>query len=155
MVEAAVSDTIRSKYKGISTVFPYAVLREREGRHETLDVFLSVARAAMQREFVWGRIEPLITTLLVEESHISLKWAALLVAPHIPWRQLTNGERVVELWAAATSAVPYTDDIGQSVVDTLLQIACLGRLSPHVPVGMWSLLNIAGSGRADEHRLSS
>ena len=58
-----------------------------------------------------------------EKTPTPLKWAAILVSPHVPWWQFEDGERLVQLWADASSAVPYTDEVGQSVVDTLLQIA--------------------------------
>ena len=141
IVKTAVPGTVLSKRKAISTLFPYAVSREREGRHKMLDMFLRLARVPMQSGFAWRRIEPLITALLVEESPIPLKQAAILASPHVHWRQSPDCEHLVRLWAAAASAVPYTDNIGQSVVDTLFQIAHSGSLSPHIPVSMWSWLN--------------
>jgi hypothetical protein len=44
------------------------------------------------------------------------------------------------MWAAAASAVPYTDETGQSVADTLLHIAFNDSLQPHMPIDMWSWL---------------
>jgi hypothetical protein len=49
-------------------------------------------------------------------------------------------EHWVQQWAAAASAVPYTDEIGQSVADTLLHIASNTSLQPHIPIDMWSWL---------------
>lgn len=141
MVGAAGPDTIRLKRKAISALFPYAILQEQGGQNEMFDVLLRVAKVSMQGGFIWHHLESPVTALLDEERLISLKRTTLLVSPHIPWQQLRNGEHLVRLWAAAASAVPYTDDIGQSVVDTLLQIAHLDPLSPHIPVAMWSWLN--------------
>ena len=142
MIEAADPDPIRRNRKAISALFPYAARQEREGRHEMLEVILQIARASTQSGFIWHRIGPLATTLLDEEGPVSPKRAMVLALPHIPWQKLTNREYLIKLWAVAASAVPYTDDIGQSVVDTLLQITYyLGSLSPHIPIGMWSWLN--------------
>ena len=47
---------------------------------------------------------------------------------------------MVARWAAAASAAPYTEEIGQSVVDTLLHIASVDFLRPHIPVDIWTLL---------------
>ena len=47
---------------------------------------------------------------------------------------------IMELWLAAASVVPYTDNIGQSVVDTLLQMASNYKLRSHIPVTAWHWL---------------
>ena len=90
---------------------------------------------------MWHRIEPLFTTLLNEGSPVSVKRAVILASPHLPWQKFANGERAVQLWAAAASAVPYSDAVCQSVSETLLQIAFDDILRPHIPVRMWSWLN--------------
>ena len=90
---------------------------------------------------MWRRVEPFVITLLSEESHVSPKRAVILTSPHLPWVEFTSGERLTKLWAGAAPAVPYTDEVGQTVVDTLLQIASDDTLRPHIPDGMWSWLN--------------
>ena len=132
---------IRSKRKAITTIFPYAVWRERDGQHDMFNLFLNAARGSHQWGFIWNRVEPLVAILLNENSHASLKLAAILTSPHLPWLKFTNGERLTQLWAAAASEVPYTDEVGQTVVDTLLQIASDDFLRPHIPVAMWPWLN--------------
>jgi len=47
---------------------------------------------------------------------------------------------MMQLWVAAASALPYTNDVGQSVVDTLLQMAGKEKLQPHIPVLAWDWL---------------
>ena len=106
-----------------------------------LDAFLCVARVTMYHGSAWGRIGPLVIGLLAEESPIPLKRVAILTLPHVLWWRLPGGENMIRLWAAAASAVPCSDDISRSVVDTLLQFARLDSLSPHIPVGMWLWLN--------------
>ena len=160
MIEAANRDSIRSKYKAITAFFPYAVWRERDGQHELLGMLFRLCRAmtwggkhevispsslcamASERQaFMWRRIEPLVATLLSEESPISLKQAVVLASPYLPWKDFTIDKHLIQLLAVAASAVPYTNDIGQSVVDTLSRIANDTTLQPHIPVGMWSWLN--------------
>lgn len=47
---------------------------------------------------------------------------------------------MMQFWIKAASALPYTDDVGRSVVDTLLDIAS-SDLSPHIPMVAWDWLN--------------
>ena len=141
MVKTADPHLIASKCEAITTLFPYVTQRERGGERDMLDVFLRLASYLGRLDFVWHRIEPLVVTMLEEGSHVSLKEAIILAAPHFNWKKFANGEHLVGLWAAAASEVPYTDDIGQSVVDTLLQIARRDLLRPHIPVVMWSWLD--------------
>jgi len=141
MTEAADLDSIRSRRKALTALFPCAVWRERDGQHEMLEASLHVAKASDLMGYMWYHIEPFVSTLLHEDSHGSLKLAAILASPHLPWDQFTNSEKSIHLWAAAVSAVPYTNHIGQSVIDTLLRIAYEPLLQPHIPVGVWSWLN--------------
>lgn len=46
----------------------------------------------------------------------------------------------MQCWIAAASTLPYTDDVGESVVDTLLQMAFQDGLRSHIPVEAWSWL---------------
>ena len=46
----------------------------------------------------------------------------------------------MRLWMTAVSALPHTDDVSWSVVDTLLQMASWGDLRPHIPVSAWDWL---------------
>jgi len=47
---------------------------------------------------------------------------------------------MIQLWMAAASALPYTNDVGQSVVDTLLQMAFESDLQPYIPALAWDWL---------------
>jgi len=47
---------------------------------------------------------------------------------------------MMQLWVAAASALPYTNDVGQSVVDTLLRMAYRSDLQPYIPVLAWDWL---------------
>ena len=91
--------------------------------------------------YMWKAIEPFISTLLNEESPTLLKDIAILTSPHLEWAKFTDSKHLIHLFGAATSVITYTDEIGRSVVDTLLQIASDHNLQPHVPSGMWLWLN--------------
>ena len=136
MVEDANAPTISSKYEALTALFRYAALWVDGGM---LDAFKCVATSPGGSGLMQLHIVPLLSTLLDEKSPNSLKRAAILASPHVPWWQFENGKELIQLWAKASSAVPYTDDIGRSVVDALLQIA--HSKSPTIPDGMWSWLD--------------
>ena len=141
MIGEADPSQIYSKDKAITALFPYAILQERNGqRREVFDIFLRVTRASRGEYIMWSLVEPLIIKLLSDGSPVSVKRAVILVSPHLPQTVFDDGHSV-QLWAAAASAVPYTDDIGQSVVRALLRSACEDSSHPLVPIGMWSWLN--------------
>jgi len=133
------STIIRSKRKALTALFPYVTLRTKDGEHEMFDVFLRVVRSSERSGLMWFYIEPLLSVLLDERAPVFSKQAAIMASPHVPWWQFENGGHLVQLWAGAYSAVPYTDDVGQSVVDTLLQIA--SWKSPAITDDMWLWLN--------------
>ena len=132
---------IRSERKAITALFPYAVWQERDGKHETLNAFLCVVGASKWFGFMWNHVGPLLPMLLNKESHISLKWESVLVSPHLRWWSLPTSKHLIQPLAAAASAIPYTNEVGMSVVDTLLQIASDHSLRPYIPLDMWSWLN--------------
>jgi len=47
---------------------------------------------------------------------------------------------MMQFWIKVASALPYTDDVGRSVITTLLNIAS-SDLSPHMPMVAWDWLN--------------
>lgn len=53
----------------------------------------------------------------------------ILASPHLSWLEFVNGERFAKLWAAAAFKVPYTDEVGEAVADTL---ASDDTLRPHI-----------------------
>ena len=136
MAESDNQRQLHSKRKAITAFLPYAIRQERDGRPGTLDAFLHVARASKDRQFVWRRIGSITPALLSEASPRAL----VLVSPHILRYGLTAEGDLVLQWATATSTVPYSEEVCQSVVDTLLQIASVDRLLPHIDVALWSWL---------------
>lgn len=136
LIEAEDCCSLRLKHKAITALLPYAVRQEQDGRPEMLDTFLRVARTSRERQFTWNRIQQVSITLFSEGS----PRAIILASPHIPWDLLTDKGGPVQQWVSAASAIPYTEDLGQSVVDVLLQIASVDELAPSIPIRVWSWL---------------
>ena len=85
---------------------------------------------------MWSCVNQFISTLLSEAT----PRAIILVSPHFHWYWLTSRGDLVQRWAATASTVPYTEEVAQSVVGTLLQIASADRLVEYIPVNLWSWL---------------
>jgi len=56
------------------------------------------------------------------------------------WRVLTKNPPLIQEWAKATSVVPYTEEVAQSVVNGLLRIGSWSSLSAYIPAEVWSWL---------------
>ena len=128
---------ILTKRKAISALFPYAISLERDGNQGMIDEILRVTTIPCSGGFLWHRME---ATLFSESSPPSLNRAIALVSPHLPWTNTFYNQDVVDRWAAAALAVEYTEEVGQGVVDALLQIASDGSLRPAIPDDVWGLL---------------
>ena len=138
MVEASDLSKLYTKAQAITALFPYATKQEQSGQHELLSLSLRALSAMdYQHGYMWNVIEPFITTLLNEESPTILKQTAILASPYLKWAEFTDSKHLIQLLVVATSAVTYTDEIGQSMVDTLLQIASHHNLQPHISSSMW------------------
>jgi len=74
------------------------------------------------------------------QSPPSLHLIAILASPHVSWHDKPYDGSMVAKWAAAALAVPYTEEVGQNVVDTLLHIASVDSLRPHIPIDVWTWL---------------
>jgi len=141
MISAGDLSPIRSKNKAITALLPYVIWKGQDGQHKVFDVCLHAARASKNEEFLWYYIRHLpIDRLLNGGSPVSIKQAFILMSPHLAWRWDIGGHDWVQVWAAAASAVPYTDEISQSVADALLYIASNTSLQSHIPPNMWSWL---------------
>ena len=93
---------------------------------------------------MWCCIGPLIVRLLDEENPISVREASMLVSPHLDVELLVDfaySAQLRELLTAAASVVPYTAEIGQSMVTVLLRTVSSGFIPPDVLGDMWSWLN--------------
>jgi len=137
MVSAEDPQPLRSGRKAITVLFPYAVWQEQDGRHEMLAIFLRAARASNYTGFAWHHVQPFVNTLLSKADPRTL----LLASPHVPWDSWIGRVDLIRPWTAAVQKVPYTEEVGQSVVDTLLQIASEDELLPQIDADIWSWLN--------------
>ena len=145
ILERVAEDTspnlIHCRRKAISTLIPYVVNLARDGHQGIAHAFSCAARASSLNsgESIWRRIGPYITPLFDKPAPHSLNWIIALASPHVPWRKL-HDRHVIARWAAMASAVPYVEEVGQSVVDALLRIASADPLRPHIPVEIWAWL---------------
>ena len=55
--------------------------------------------------------------------------------------QSADAQDLISKWVAGISVVPHTEELAESVVDTLLQIAANPHLRPSIPADIWSWLN--------------
>lgn len=134
MVEVADPHVIRSKHKAISALLPYAVRWESRGNSEMFDALLNATRAS--KGSMWSRVGPYIPMIFNEASPRTI----ILVSPYVRWHHVGVLGNPVSRWVSAASTVPYTDEVGSSVVDALLRIASIGSLVPHIPIGIWAWL---------------
>lgn len=133
MAEGADPNQIFRKRKAISALIPYAVcVARRDGQQQMVNGFLRVARASNQNsgEFIWHRVGRYITPLFNKPMTPSSNSVIILASSHVHWLGQLD-ETVVTGWAAVASETPYTEEIGQKVVDTLLRIAYFDSLRPH------------------------
>ena len=141
MAQVETKEQISSKRKAATAFFPYAVWQERDGNRTMVDAFLGVAKASKSGEFVWRKVLPFLVTLFDETSPDSLNRVIALMSPSIHWGACGANTTMVIRWARAASVVPYTEEVGQSVVDALLQIASIHSLRQHIHVETWAWLN--------------
>ena len=123
---------LRSKRKAITALLPWAVWRERDGQPKMFDIIIRATRASRAPVFMWYHVDQFTSTLLSEAS----PRAIVLASPHILWYQLRDRGDLVRCWVSAASAVPYSEEIAQGVVDMLLQIASECELW-YIPVNLW------------------
>ena len=130
----------QSKRKVISVLFPYAARRAQDGQLGMIDAISHVALKSASGGFVWRRIGD-YTTWLDESSPPYLNHAIALASPCKYWMYWSHNDKApVARWAAAVLETPYSDAVGQSVVDVLLRIAFNRSLRPQIPVQTWAWL---------------
>jgi len=136
MAAAEDLDKLCSKHKALTALLPYVVWEERDGKPEMLDVLLHAARASGPLMFRWSHAQPFAIALFSKAT----PRATVLTSPWIAWGSLNDGGKLAQLWAAATSLVPHTEGVAESVVGVLLVIAPLRELSPHITTDVWPWL---------------
>lgn len=137
MVEAADPDPILSNRKPIIAILPFAVSLERDGQQGMFDAILHVIRASNSWGFVWGRIRLYLSSVFGKSSPPSLNRIITLISPHMAWDGGLYGKIKITRLAAAASAVPYTEEVGYSAADALLQILSVDFLRPQIPTEIW------------------
>jgi len=112
-----------------------------------LDAFLGAARTINPTwklinwdKFMWKAIRPFINTLFDKGKPDSLNWIATLVSPYVLLETWSLNENMVTQWTAAALAVPYSEEVGQSVVAVLLQLASIDSVQPYIPITIWAWL---------------
>jgi len=105
----------------------------RHGEYVTLDTLLHVLRTS--EGFVWNHVLP---ALFNETSPLTI----VLVSPYANWHtpRLADRGSLLARWATVVSEVPYTEEIGRSAVDVLLNASMWWFLRPHIPIGIWGWL---------------
>ena len=61
-----------------------------------------------------------------------------LVATSVRWGDSAYTRNAVVRWTSAVLATPYSEVVGQYVVDALLQIAHEDALRPEIPIDIWA-----------------
>jgi len=119
--------------KAISALLPFAARQEQNGTHATLSTLLYAVRTS--DGFIWNRVAP---AFFNDASYLN----TLLVSPYVDWCNPLLADRgsMVALWAAAALGVPYTEEVGRSVVDVLLHVSMFSFLRSRIPVGIWGWL---------------
>lgn len=140
MIQASNYRPIWSKRKAISALLPYAIRLERRGHLEMIDLFSRTADASDYEGFMWNRVKPFVAPPFDRLDTAILGRITVLTSPHIPWGRKPYDARAVVEFATEASFVPCMEEVGQSVVDTLLRIASVDALRPHIPVGVWAWL---------------
>ena len=142
LLTMSTSNLVISKRKAINTLFPYAIFLEQSGQQGMINAILHAARVSDSRssnhgKFMWHHAVLYISRLFEKRSPTSLNLLITRISPHVPWGGALNNTIAVSRWAAAASAIPYTEEVGRSVVDVLFQISYIDFLRPHIPIEMW------------------
>ena len=133
MARANDSDLIFKKKKAINTMFPYAIYLEHRKQLGMTNAILRAARISDSKssnlgKFMWRHVVLYISRLFEKRSPTSLDRVITLISPYVPWGGALNNPIAVSRWGAAALAIPYTEEVGQDVVDALFHIAFLDFL---------------------------
>ena len=132
--------SLESMCRAIDALVPYAIRLEQGGQQDMINVILLVARVSVLI-FRSDPILPHIAAVFDKSSPSSLDRVITIISPYVPWSypvMQTGG--TVARWAAAASAVPYSEEVGQSVANALLQISFHNSLRSDIPINLWAWL---------------
>ena len=121
-----------SKYRAVCTLLPYAVQQERDGQPEMLNTFLHAARASGILWFRWERVSQFASVIFSKATPHAITLISLYM-----FQDLLSDEDLAQMWAAATSTVQYSEEVAQSVVDTLLRLAYQPEGIQPITVNIW------------------
>jgi len=130
MVEDPNQDSIRSKRKAVSALFPFAVFLEQGGRRGMVDVISRIAKASDSGKFMWYHVKPFVVTMFDKSNPPSLNWVLGLISPCLHWHDGPHGENTIAVRETAASAVSHSGEVDRGVVDRLLHIAFIGFPRP-------------------------
>ena len=150
-LEAANAIYPHSKCRAISTLFIYVILEQ--GRQQQMANAISHALRALEpstrlrkpgmwclTSAMWYYIDPYTPMLFRGPNTPSMDSLIILLSPHIHWDDRYHSKGDVIRWAAAASAVPYTEKVGRDIMSVLLQILINSSLRPHIPIEIWTWL---------------
>jgi hypothetical protein len=126
--------------KAIVTLFPYATRLARDEQPAMVNAITLIAQTEVQ-VFEWRHIGAHITAVFDESSSPSLNQVITLVWPYA--RRYHDGlftRNVVARWVKAASTISYSEVVGRSVVDALLQILADDLLRSQIPLNIWAWL---------------
>ena len=103
-----------------------------------IDAIFNVARNSIGWSFSWDSSRSYVAHLLSEQTTPSLDRATILLSPYLHLHRWDK--QMVIGWTAVVSRVSYSEEVGSSVVDTLLQLGSEVTLRPHIPIGIWAWL---------------
>ena len=131
-----------TKFKAIATLLSYAIQQERCEETNGFDAILRYVKMC-SREDRFSAFTFFLETLEVF-VHASPR-AVILITAHLGWCwriiPLAEAQDLISKWVSAISAAPHTEEVAQSAVDTLLQIAANPNLRPSIPADAWLCLN--------------
>jgi hypothetical protein len=110
-------------FNTIEALSPHAISLARSGNQAMIDAILHIARTSSTYFF----------STILEATPITT-----LISPYAcsyPWDQNTISE-----WAAVVSAVPYSEEVGVTVVDMLLRLAWTDTILEYIPIDVWAWL---------------
>jgi len=141
MAEAADPKAILRKRKAINALLPYSIRLVESGQQRMADTLSYLSEVSNPGEFAWHCIQPLMAAVFDRPSTPSLDRVITLVSPYLDWDNHHFNQDTVTRWSTAALAVPYTEEVGRSVVNALWRIASVDALRQHIPVNIWSWSN--------------
>ena len=142
-VISQIKDSNKPTIKPLASVLSYAVKTAEDGNAGLLDeILLAVSRSSQGSSWVRSHIGPLIDQMLSTwDSDVRVRIAVhALSYVEDAWFHAANKHIFVVRWVSAASRLEYTPEIGQSVVEVLLRMACMYHWRPHITREAWRWL---------------